>query len=227
MKTTHLLLATTAALACTLAGAQTSPRWTVYAGGLHVQPNSDAGPLVGGPPTPAPASAEVRDASTIAFGAVYWLTPQIGVDVVLGVPPKHKIDGTGFITPFGQIASVKKIAPTVFVNWRFNELMPGLRPFVGVGINHTKFDSARTTASGNAAAGGPTTVDFKDSWGLAFHGGLSYEVDKQWSVRGTLGTAQVDTKATLRTTTGAGTITRTADVDFKPLVLGLTVGYSF
>jgi outer membrane protein len=210
--------------ACGLASAQ---QWTVYAGGLYVQPNSDAGPLAGGPPTPSPGSAEVKDAGTVVFGATYWATPQIGFDLVLGIPPKHKIEGTGFIAPFGQIASVKKVAPTAFVNWRFDELMPGLRPFVGVGINYTKFDSGKTTASGNAAAGGPTTVEFKDSWGLAVHGGLSYEIDKQWSVKGSLSTAKVDTKATLTTTTNTGVITRTADVKFKPLVLGLTVGYSF
>jgi outer membrane protein len=223
----NITLAVLALAACGLAAAQNTPRWTFSAGGLYVQPNSDAGPLEGGPATPSPASAKVKDAGTVSFGATYWATPQIGIELSLGIPPKHKIVGEGFIAPFGQIASVKQVAPTAFVNWRFDELMPGLRPFVGVGINYTKFDSGKTTASGNAAAGGPTTTEFKDSWGLALHGGMIYEIDKQWSVRGSIGTAQVDTVATLNTTTSSGVISRRAEVDFKPVVLGLSVGYSF
>jgi outer membrane protein len=224
MHTQKISAALALLMACGLAQAQ---QWTVYAGGLVVQPHSDAGPLVGGPPTPTPASAKVRDANTVVFGATYWATPQVGVEFVLGIPPKHKINGTGFVAPFGQIASVKQVAPTAFMNWRFDELMPGLRPFVGAGVNYTKFASGKTTASGNAAAGGPTTVSFKDSWGLAAHGGLNYDIDKQWSLCASLSTAKVSTEATLTTTASTGVITRKATVDFKPLVLGLTAGYSF
>lgn len=209
------------------AGAQTH---TVYIGGAYIDVHSKAQPLTSTPPTLPPgveARVEVDDAKTVILGYLYQLNDAWSLEAALGIPPAHKVYGKGFIEPFGQISSVKQVAPTFFANYHFGELLPQLRPFVGLGINYTHFTDARSTPSGNAASGGPTRIELKDSWGLAGHVGFNYAIDKQWSLVGTVAAAKVKSDVTATTTTTTGDIVRTTTIDFRPVAYTLSVGYSF
>ena len=59
--------------------------------------------------------------------------------------------------------------------------------------------------------------------GLALQGGATYRFDNQWSLTGSIATAQVKSKITTNTLG----IERTADITFKPRVFTMAVGYSF
>jgi outer membrane protein len=221
----------------TMAGAAASAQqsaldgWSVYAGGVYADVRSKADPLTSNPPTLPPgveAGVKVGDASTLAFGVVYKFTPNWSVELAVGIPPGHSGYGTDFIEPFGQISTVKQVAPTAFVNYHFVDVFtPGLSPFVGVGLNYTRFTDAKSTASGNAASGGPTSIDLTDSWGVAVHVGLSYHIDKNWSIVGAIANADVSSDLTATTTTNSGNIVRTTSIDFRPIVYTLAVGYAF
>ncbi|RZU00571.1 OmpW/AlkL family protein [Rivibacter subsaxonicus] len=203
---------------------------TVYVGGAYIDVHSKADPLTSAPPTLPPgveAGVRVGDAGTVGFGVVYRFAPAWSVEAALGVPPEHSGYGTQFIEPFGQISTVKQVAPTFFLNYHFNAVMAGLSPFVGVGFNYTKFTDAKSTASGNAASGGPTSIDMTDSWGVAAHVGLTYQIDRNWSIVGTIAYADVSSDMTATTTTNAGNIVRTTTIDFRPVVYTLSVGYTF
>lgn len=209
------------------AGAQTH---TVTLGGAFIDVHSKAPPLTSTPatlPDGVEARIEVDDAKTVVFGYEYRFMPQWGVEAALGIPPEHKTYGRAFIEAFGQVSSVKQVAPTVFVNYHFDNVLPKFSPFVGLGINYTKFTDARSTPSGNAASGGPTQIELSDSWGLAGHVGFAYEIAPQWSVIGTVAAAKVKSDVTATTTTNTGNIVRTTTIDFRPVVYTLSVGYSF
>jgi outer membrane protein len=222
----QLSCAAAAVLSLAAAGASAQSS-TVYVGGAYIDVHSRAPALSGGQELPAPgAQIEVDDASTVGFGYTYRFKPAWSVEAALGIPPTHKTYGRGFIEPFGQISSVKQVAPTVFVNYHFNR-MGQIEPFVGLGINYTRFTDARSTASGEAASGGPTRIELSDSWGLAGHVGASYAIDKNWSVVGTIAYADVQSDLRATTTTGAGEVVRTTHIKFNPVVYTLCVGYSF
>jgi len=212
-------------LAASVASAQTH---SVYLGGAYLDVRAQAPALAGGHAVPAPgALLEVGDASTTGFGYVYHATPQWSVEVALGIPPRHKVYGRGFLEPFGQISSVKQLPPTVFVNYHFGDILPRLSPLVGLGLNYTKFSGARSTASGDAASGGPTKITLDDSWGLAAHAGLSFMIDKNWSLVGTVAMAKVKSDMKAVTNTREGDVTRTTTIDFRPIAYTLSLGYSF
>lgn len=212
-------------LATGLAAAQTH---SVYLGSARIDVRAKAPALEGGPAVPAPGGLlEVGDATTTGFGYVYHATPEWSVEVALGIPPRHKVYGKGFLAPFGQISSVKQTPPTVFVNYHFPDILPRLSPLVGLGLNYTKFSSARSTASGDAASGGSTKITLDDSWGLAAHAGLNYQIDKNWSLVTTVAMAQVKSDMKAVTTTREGNVTRTTTIDFRPIVYTLSLGYTF
>lgn len=205
---------------------------TVRLGFTSVAPNSSAS-AISGPLTPINSlSLEVQNQNTLFFSYTRTLNDNWGVELALGLPPTHDvaIKVTNPLLPAGiqsfngKIgAKVRQVAPTVFANYNFGSKEDKFRPFVGAGINYTKFDKAQSTVDGNNLNGGPTNLALEDSIGLALHAGLNYRIDNKWTVTGAVATAQVKTKLTTNT---LGVI-RTADITFRPTVLTIAVGYSF
>ncbi|MGA0612267.1 OmpW/AlkL family protein [Caldimonas sp. KR1-144] len=230
----HLLARGAAALALIAAGAvapAAAQTHTFSLGGAYIDLHSKAPPLSSNPPTLPTgfeAGVKVDDASTVIFGYIYRVNERWSLEAALGIPPEHKTYGTDFIEPFGQVSSMKQVAPTVFVNWHFEPIgNSGVEPFVGLGLNYTKFIDGRSTPSGNAASGGPTKIKLSSSWGLAAHAGLAYKLDQNWSILGTIAYADVESDVTATTTTGTGQVVRRTTIDFRPVVYTLCIGYSF
>jgi outer membrane protein len=236
MKTsTHPLLRPAALLACAglfavvAAGAAQAQQNTVYIGGASIQLDSRSTELQGPAGTTRPgAFIEVGDADTIVFGYKRALGDNLELDLALGVPPRHKSYGRGILTPFGQISSVKQVAPTLFLNYKFLDPKAQVRPFVGLGLNHTRFTGGKSTPAGDLASGGPTTVSLKSSTGLAWQAGATVRLQDRWSLTGVVGQAKVKSDATATTADPAlGTVRRTTTIDFRPTVFALSLGYSF
>ena len=216
-----------AALLSLAAAGASAQSTTFYVGGAFIDVNSSAPALSGGDPVPPPgAQIEVDDASTVGFGLTYRFNPSWSVEAALGIPPRHRTYGAGFIEPFGQISSVKQVAPTVFVNYHLGG-MGQFEPFVGLGLNSTRFTGARSTPSGVAASGGPTRIELDDSWGAAVHVGASYKINDKWSIVGTIAYADVQSDLKATTTTNEGDVVRTTHIKFNPVAYTLSVGYSF
>lgn len=126
----------------------------------------------------------------------------------------------------GQVIStVRQWAPTVFFNYRFLDPSSGFRPFVGLGINVTRF-KARTTAGGDTlyADGARPEISLSDSIGPAVQVGASYKLDRNWSINASVATAKVDNKLTIKTASG---LRQESSFRFNPTALTATVGYSF
>lgn len=121
------------------------------------------------------------------------------------------------------VARVEQSAPTVFLNYRFFDRTATFRPYVGVGINYTRFKARETTAGANVYMDGPVDIKLTDSWGFAFQTGVSYRIDNKWSINAGWMTASVKNDMTISTANGE----QKASYRFHPSVYSLTVGYNF
>lgn len=220
---TSSLLGLLLALAAGTATAQATH--TFYLGGAHIDVRARSTALTNA--SLPDARFSVGDADTLGFGYTYRFSPSWSAELALGLPPTHKGYGEGSLKPFGQVSVMEQMPPTAFLNYHFGEVLPKFHPFVGLGINFTRFKNARNTAAGDLASGGPTDTKLSDSWGLAGHVGLNVQFDKNWSLVTTVAMAKVESDVTAVSKTREGVVTRTATIDFRPIVYSLSLGYSF
>lgn len=229
MRTHFSILAS--ALAFCSAAPSLAQQNTLQLGLSNVQPHSSASDF-SGPFTPPGLSVNISDKSTLFFSYAREINDQWDVELALAAPPTHDIIlavnnsslPAGVQAFSGQVgARVRQVAPTVFANYKFLEKTSALRPFIGVGINYTKFDRTASTAANDALNGGPTSISLKDSVGLALHGGVTLRISNLWSLSTSLATAQVKSKITTNTLG----VERTADIKFTPRVFTVAVAYSF
>ena len=228
-KITLILAASLMALAGAASAKTAVGTHTVYLGLAHIDVNSKAAPLEGGTKQfPAPgAQIRVGDATTTGFGYTYRFAPRWSGEIALGIPPSHKIYGNGVIKNAGQIAVVRQMPPTVFINYHLGEYFTKVEPFVGVGVNYTYFEKKRSTPTGDAISGGPTRITLENSWGAAAHVGFTVHYTKQWSLTATAAYADVRSQMRSYTTTNNGTEELHTKINFRPMVYTMSLGYSF
>lgn len=121
------------------------------------------------------------------------------------------------------VAGVRQWAPTLFLNYKFGDKTNALRPWVGVGVNHTTFKSSTNAVGDELYHDGGVRVKLSDSTGLAFQTGLTYQLDQNWSLQASWMTAAV--KHNLTTYTDHSS--QKATYRFHPSVFAAVVAYSF
>jgi outer membrane protein len=215
--------------ACTSALAQ----YTVKIGYANVDPGANAGATTGPFIPPNSTSLNVGTQQTVFFSISREITDKWDVELALGVPPTHdvtlRVINPASLPPSAAaqngklIGTVRQIAPTLFANYKFGDKADSFRPFIGVGLNYTMFDQANSTALFNQLSGGSTNNSLTDSFGFAAQLGATYKVNGPWSITGSWSTADVNSTLTNNT---YGTLRKT-NINFKPSVLVLAVGYSF
>jgi outer membrane protein len=127
----HLLwgLAGAAALA---SGPVSSAEWLLRVGAHSVDPKSDNHPVV-----------SVDSGTSLTFDLTYMYTERFGVEVLAALPFEHDItlnaDGS-------KVGETKHLPPTVSAQYHFS---PGgsIHPYIGVGVNLTRFSSESTTGA--------------------------------------------------------------------------------
>lgn len=200
---------------------------TVRAGVAHIMVHDESADFTTNGPaflTPQPAGVSIANASTLLLSYSRALDEHWDVELAAGVPPRQDVLGRGVLAPFGVIARVKQAAPTLFLNYTFGAAGPGkLRPFVGVGINHTRFYDGESTDAGMLASGGPTKISLTNSTGAAGQVGLDYRFDEHLSAH--VSVMKVKVRSNMTATTGS--IERKTEINFKPIVATVALGYSF
>jgi outer membrane protein len=198
------------ALALALAGlaspafAQQAGEWTIGIGAHQVNPKSDNGSLVGGT-VPIEVDSDVRPTIT----AEYFIRDNLGIEVLAAWPFEHDINVKGV----GRVGSTKHLPPTVSLQYHFGQ--GTVKPFIGGGINYTRFFSTETTG---ALAG--TDLELDDSFGLAAHVGIDFEVGERGSIRVDARWMDIDTDAKIN-----GVDVGTVEID--PLVYGVAYVFKF
>jgi outer membrane protein len=200
----------------------------IYAGAYLVQFHSTASDL-SGPYTIPGLNAGLDNVTTAYFAYIRRLSEHVDVELAAGDPPTTKTIGQGPATvgsvPFnGQtLITAKWLSPTALLEYKFMSDSDALRPYVGVGINHTVFYDRQVTLAGQHVTGGPTSLSLTPSTGLAATLGLSYRVDSHWYAHASYSVSNIHTTASSDT---AGLIRKT-HIDFGPRAVVLAVGYTF
>jgi outer membrane protein len=175
---------------------------TVKAGFIRydVHSKTDGITGVGIPPG---ADAKVGGANTAFASYEIELKPNVGVELVLGVPPKITAKGTGSVAFLGEVLTARNVAPTLLVNYHFGDKGATLRPYLGLGLNYTRFSDIKTPYAWD--------VKLRDSVGLAAQVGADYRLGQHWGLFGSV--ARVDVQSKL-VATGATVLQTT--IDFRP-----------
>ena len=210
MQLSRLVLASALALAATPAFAQSAGTWTVGIGAHNVAPKSNNGTLTATPL--GNLRMDVGNNARPTVTAEYFLKDNLGVEVLAALPFQHDIDVAGV----GKVGSTKHLPPTVSLQYHFGQ--GKLRPFVGAGVNYTRFFSTRTEGP---IAG--TSLSLSDSWGLAGHVGIDFKLGEKAALRVDYRTIDIDTKVKLN---GANLGTRNT-VNIDPSVYGVAYVFAF
>ena len=197
-----LLVASCLGLCAATPARATDDPWIVHFGAHRVDPASNNGHLAG-------MQADIDGNTRPTVSVEYMFTPAWSVDLLAAVPFRHdvRLDGA-------KAATTKQLPPTVGVNYHF---LPETKvsPFVGAGINYTRFFDTKGTGPLQGAA-----VKIDNSWGAAAHAGLDVKLSPAW-----LFTADVRWMRIGGHVHVNGTDVGNARVN--PLVYGVSVGYRF
>ena len=98
----------------------------------------------------------------------YFFNKNVAAELILTVPQKHDLRSNGT-----NIGSLKHLPPSLLLQYHFDA--PGFKPYVGAGINYTRFSSVRFDPA-VAAALNPS-ID-KNSFGGALQVGVDVPLSK-------------------------------------------------
>jgi outer membrane protein len=154
MKKNLLAVAVLCALTSGAALAQQSEGpWMVRARAVHLDSaNKDSTPL----------GLTVNNKTIPEVDVSYFFTPNVAAELILTVPQKHTLRAGS-----AAIGSLKHLPPTLLLQYHFNT--PGIKPYVGAGLNYTRFSSVKA----------PAGVDIdRNSFGAALQVGVDIPLQK-------------------------------------------------
>lgn len=203
MKFSYALAAAALSLAAVapLAQAQQAGDWLVRARALHLDSvNRDSTGL----------NLSVNNKTFPEVDISYFVTPQFAVELVLTYPQKHDLRSNG-----AKIGSLKHLPPTLLAQWHFP--VGALRPYLGVGLNYTRFSAVKFSPAVQAALN--PRID-KNSTGLALQVGADYDLGDGWF-------ANVDLKKVrIQTDVFAGA-NKAGTFKVDPVLFSLGIGRKF
>ena len=100
----------------------------------------------------------------------YFFNKNVAAELILTVPQKHDLSSSVL---GGRIGSLKHLPPSLLLQYHFDA--PGFKPYVGAGVNYTRFSGVRFDPA-VAAALNPS-ID-KNSWGGALQVGVDIPLSK-------------------------------------------------
>ena len=142
----------------------------------------------------------------------YFFTPNIAAELVLTVPQKHDLSSSVL---GGKIGTLKHLPPSLLVQYHFNAA--GFKPYVGAGINYTRFSSVRFDPA-VAAALNPS-ID-KNSFGGALQVGVDIPLSKNLYLN-------VDVKKVYIKTDVFSSGTKVGTFKVDPVLVGVGLGWRF
>ena len=205
------------------------PAYEVRLGALFVRNEAARANDISGPFTPAGVNLRAGDVTTTYLSALHHIDENWSLELAGGVPPRVKSYGKGPATagslPFnGQyLGSAKWFSPTLLLDYSFLDSRSPLRPFVGLGVNYTRFYKIESTAAGDAVNGGPTRTSLSSTWGPAASIGAAWHITREIDVVASYSLARVNSHYRSDT---AGVI-RTTTIHFNPQAFVIAAGYSF
>jgi outer membrane protein len=140
----------------------------------------------------------------------YFLSPNLAAELILTYPQAQDVRSAGT-----KIGTLKHLPPTLTLQYHFSGL--SVRPYVGAGINYTRFSSVDFDPAIDTLLG--PSID-KNSFGLAFQAGVDIPLGGGWLINVDVKKVQIRTDVY-----SFGTKAGTFKVD--PLLVGVGVGKRF
>ena len=140
----------------------------------------------------------------------YFFNKNVAAELILTVPQKHDLRSNGT-----NIGSLKHLPPSLLLQYHFDA--PGFKPYVGAGINYTRFSSVRFDPA-VAAALNPS-ID-KNSWGGALQVGVDIPLNKNLSLNFDV------KKVYIKTDVFAGGV-KAGTFKVDPVLVGVGLGWRF
>jgi outer membrane protein len=153
----------------------------------------------------------INDKTLPEFDITRFFTPNIAAELVLTYPQKQTISAGG--TPIG---SLKHLPPVLSLQYHFTQ-MQGWRPYVGAGLNYTRFSAVRFDAATTAALH-PSIKH--NSFGPALQAGVDVALTDGWLFNVDVKKVQISTDVS-----SSGTKVGTFKVD--PWLLSAGIGKRF
>lgn len=137
---------------------------------------------------------------------LYFVTPNVAVDLLVGTAPKHRIYGNG-----EKIGYTRYLPPTLSVQYNFNP-DGKFNPYVGAGVNYTYYFNEKLISNDK--------LNISNSFGYAATLGMDYNINKNISLGAELRYIDVSSDIEINgTKVGSG--------DVNPMLYTLTLGYKF
>jgi outer membrane protein len=171
------------------------------------------GPTGGG--APALAAMDVSHVTAVMLNYEYRPTAHLGLQLATTFGGTLDIDGAGSLAAQGRLFKARPYSVTAFLNYHFFDEGNALRPFLGIGANFTGYSSVTSYTA--------QTVDMSNGWSAAVQAGARYAFDSRWSLLVSLGMNWSESDVSFSSNAG----TQRASIEFRPVVFGLAVGYSF
>ena len=210
------------------AGASDNPN-TVALGLYFVSFHTHADDISGDNFTPAGLNVRNPSIKTLYVAYMRRLSPHFDVELALGAPPLTRTVAKGPAVvgsvPFnGQtIATARWLAPSLLAKYYLFSPDAVVRPYLGVGVNYTRFYSRQVTAAGQEISGGPTSLSLPASVGPVGTVGVAWQPLNRVVVILSGSASWGNT----RLTTNTEGVLRTSHVEFNPRAIVLAVGYRF
>jgi outer membrane protein len=178
-----------------------------------------------------PPGLNVRNPSinTLYLAYMRRLTRHFDAELTLGVPPLTRTVAKGPAmvgsVPYNgeTIATARWLAPSLLLKYYLFSPEALFRPYVGVGVNYTRFYSRQVTAAGDEVSGGATSLSLPASVGPVGTVGVSWRALDRVVVNLSGSASWVNS----RLTTDTAGVLRTSHVEFNPRAIVLAVGYRF
>ncbi|MFN9490843.1 MAG: OmpW/AlkL family protein [Betaproteobacteria bacterium] len=172
--------------------------WLARARVINISPDASSSAL----------NLDASNETTLELDFTYFVTRNIGLELILATK-RHTITSNG-----AGIGDVSLLPPTLTVQYHFAPDSPSFRPYVGAGVNYTRFYDI-------SLLNGAATVD-KSSWGGAIQLGADFPINKTFFINVDVKKIWIDTDVKL-IATGA----TAANFKINPVIFGLGVGMKF
>lgn len=118
-------------------------------GAVHVKANSSSTTTT--PAKLVDVDLTVKNNTQLGLTATYMLADNVGIELLGATPFSHKIDAKvpqlGADGDFGRVVILKQLPPSLYAQYYFFEPNAKVKPYVGAGLNYTRFYHAKSVDS--------------------------------------------------------------------------------
>lgn len=173
---------------------------------------------------PAVGKVQVEDKVFPEVDFTYFFTKNIAAELILTYPQKRDVTLGG-----AKIGDVKHLPPVLTLQYHF--IPEGkIRPYLGIGVNYTRFmdvqlDAGRAPQLGGA---GGIPLDMKrHSVGLAGQIGADFRVAPNWFINLDAKYVDVDAEVKVKSSSAVLPGAKVTDMQLDPWLFSIGLGYRF